>query len=224
MSRFARVSRLRPSGKLLRRGDARPLAAWVSDDGTKARLRITVRDVGAQATMRFIDALEGELGPRLGSQLADAGPVRFAFAGEAYSGFEGTDAVVTDLLGSMMTALGIIFVLLALLFRSVRLGLLSIPPNLVPLVGTMAYMVARDIPLNAATVIIFSISLGLAVDGTIHVLARYREEVGRGMAGGAALIRAARGTGRANRRLLRDADAGLRRALDELLRAGPTLR
>ena len=173
--------------------EADPLKAWLSPDGRQMRFQIKVRDVGAQATMRFIEDLEGELD----RELSGAG-VRFAFTGEAYTGSVGMDAVVGDLLGSLLTAIAIIFVLLSLLFRSLRLGLLSIPPNVIPLVATMAYMVLRDIPLNAATVIIFSISLGLAVDGSIHVLARFREETRqRGSHTHSALLRAARGTGRA---------------------------
>ena len=158
------------------------------------RFQIKVRDVGAQATMRFIEDLEGQLEGALG----EGSGVRFAFTGEAYDGSIGMDAVVGDLLNSLLTAVVIIFVLLTLLFRSIRLGLLSIPPNVIPLVFTMAYMVWRQIPLNAATVIIFSISLGLAVDGSIHVLARFREETReRHFRAHPALIRAARGTGRA---------------------------
>jgi predicted RND superfamily exporter protein len=69
---------------------------------------------------------------------------------------------------------------MSLILRSLRLGLLSIPPNVLPLVFTMAYMRLRGITLNPATVIIFSISIGLAVDGTIHVLARFIEEIRSG--------------------------------------------
>lgn len=173
--------------------DADPLGAWVNDERTHMRFQIKIRDVGAQATMVFIDELRTQLDSGLEGQ-----NVAFAFTGEAYDGSVGMDAVVGDLLYSLLTAVLIIFLLLALLFRSLRLGLLSIPPNVIPLVFTMAYMVARQIPLNAATVIIFSISLGLAVDGSIHVLARFREETRiRGFRAHPALIRAARGTGRA---------------------------
>ena len=173
--------------------EADPLGAWVTDDRAHMRFQIKVRDIGAQATMAFIKDLDDQLD----AALAGRG-VRFAFTGEAYDGSVGMDAVVGDLLYSLLTAVLIIFLLLALLFRSLRLGLLSIPPNIIPLVFTMAYMVARDIPLNAATVIIFSISLGLAVDGSIHVLARFREETRiRKFRSHPALIRAARGTGRA---------------------------
>ncbi len=170
-----------------------PLSEWLTEDGNKARIQFKLRDVGAQATMRFLDVLENVIE---GSLRGDD-TVSVSYTGEAYTGSRGQAAVVNDLLGSLFVAVVIIFLLLAFFFRSIRLGLLSIPPNLIPLVATMAYMVWREIPLNVSTVIIFSISLGLAVNGTIHVLARFREEMHHGIGREAALVRAARGTGRA---------------------------
>ncbi len=170
-----------------------PLAAWLTEDGKKARVQFKLRDVGAQATMTFLDDLEKVVDAQLGGDET----VSYSFTGEAYTGSRGQAAVVNDLLGSLLVAVVVIFLLLAFFFRSIRLGLLSIPPNLIPLVVTMAYMVWREIPLNVSTVIIFSISLGLAVNGTIHVLARFSEEMKSGLGREAALIRAARGTGRA---------------------------
>lgn len=178
---------------ILSKRDENPLDNWEANNGRMVRLQIMVKDVGAQATMALIDDLEAEID----RVFPEGSGVRHGFTGEAHDGSRGQRAVVHDLGSSLATAIVIIFILLSLLFRSVRLGLLSIPPNLIPLVGTLAYMVVRGIPLNAATVIIFSISLGLAVDGTIHVLARFREETARGLRSNAALVRAARGTGRA---------------------------
>jgi hypothetical protein len=170
-----------------------PLSDWLTKDGKKARVEFKLRDVGAQATLRFLDTLEKIIASELGNDPT----VSVAFTGEAYTGSRGQAAVVGDLINSMFVAVVVIFLLLAFFFRSIRLGLLSIPPNLIPLVATMAYMVWREIPLNVSTVIIFSISLGLAVNGTIHVLARFREEMQSGIGREAALVRAARGTGRA---------------------------
>ncbi|RLB53535.1 MAG: hypothetical protein DRJ42_11735 [Deltaproteobacteria bacterium] len=175
---------------LLRRGEIDALGHYLTGDGRHLRLRIMVADIGAQATMRLIDRLEGEL-----SAIRERAEV--ALTGEAFTGSVGTEAVVTDIMRSLGLAILIIFVVLTVLFRSVRLGLLSIPPNLIPLIGTMAWMVVRGMPLNIATGVIFSISIGLAVDGTIHVLARFREEAERGLGQNVALVRAARGTGRA---------------------------
>ncbi len=170
-----------------------PLSDWLTEDGEKVRVQFKLRDVGAQATMRFLDDLEAVIERELGSDET----LSWSFTGEAYTGSRGQAAVVSDLLGSLLIAVVVIFLLLAFFFRSIRLGLLSIPPNLIPLVATMAYMVWREIPLNVSTVIIFSISLGLAVNGTIHVLARFREEMQKGIGREAALVQAARGTGRA---------------------------
>ncbi len=170
-----------------------PLSEWLTEDGKRVRVQFKLRDVGAQATMRFLDTLDKIIELELG----DDETVSVSFTGEAYTGSRGQAAVVNDLLGSLLVAVVVIFLLLAFFFRSIRLGLLSIPPNLIPLVATMAYMVWREIPLNVSTVIIFSISLGLAVNGTIHVLARFREEMRKGIGREAALVRAAKGTGRA---------------------------
>ncbi|MBZ0117720.1 MAG: MMPL family transporter, partial [Sandaracinaceae bacterium] len=60
-----------------------------------------------------------------------------------------------------------------------------------------AYMVVRDIPLHAATTIVFSVAIGLAVDDTIHILARYREEIAAGRSRVSSTIRSLRSSGRA---------------------------
>ena len=109
----------------------------------------------------------------------------------------GLDAVIDDLVGSLLLAIVIIFGFLTILFRDIRLGLLSIAPNVLPLVLTMAFMAVRGIRLNTATAMIFAISIGLAVDATIHLITRFREEERVAPVVEDALIRAARGTGRA---------------------------
>ena len=190
---FKSAKQVRGLVTMMSQREPSPLSDWLTQDGRKVRVQLKLRDVGAQATMRFLDRLEEVIQ----SELGDDRSVSVSFTGEAYTGSRGQAAVVNDLLGSLLVAVVVIFLLLAFFFKSVRLGLLSIPPNLIPLVATMAYMVWREIPLNVSTVIIFSISLGLAVNGTIHVLARFREEMQRGIGREAALIRAARGTGRA---------------------------
>ncbi|MCA9609830.1 MAG: MMPL family transporter, partial [Myxococcales bacterium] len=149
-------------------------------------------DVGAAASLRLIEDVRHRLDERFGPL-----HVRVSMTGEGYTGSVGLNAVVNDLLGSLSTAVLIIFGMLVVLLGSWRLGLLSIPPNIIPLAGTLAWMSMRGMHLNASTVIVFSISLGLAVDGSIHLLARYREEISLGLDRNAALLRAARGTGRA---------------------------
>lgn len=188
--RFSNRAETRALFDLLTRNE-NPLENWVTQDRKSARMQLKLRDVGAHATLELVDDIRAELGRKL-RRFPD---VRVQLTGEAYNSSIGQRTVVEDLGGSMLSAVIVIFFLLAILFRSVRLGLLSIPPNLVPLLGTMAYMVVRGIPLNATTVIIFSVSLGLSDHGTIHFMSRFQQETEAGMWTRAAIIRAARGTG-----------------------------
>ncbi|MEM9187671.1 MAG: MMPL family transporter [Myxococcota bacterium] len=175
-------------------GDKDPMRGYITPDAELARLEVRVADIGAQATMKIIDDFEQQLRHELGP-LADEYAVHLT--GDAYTGSVPIDAVARDMISSLAVAALIIFVMLGVLFRSVRLGLLAVPPNALPLLLAVGWMVLRGFPLNIATAIIFAISLGLAVDGTIHMLARFQEERRGGVDLDTALLNSARGTGRA---------------------------
>ncbi|MEY4514102.1 MAG: hypothetical protein RLZZ450_6224, partial [Pseudomonadota bacterium] len=170
-----------------------PVAPLITSDGKHARLRVRLRDVGSRSTLALIASLQRELERALGNDKQ----VSFAFTGDAYLSSHGLDAVVTDLTGSLGVAVITILVLVFLSFRSVPYTLLLIPPNVIPMVLVMAWMVWRDIPLNAATAIIFSVSIGITVDAGIHLLARLREELAEELLLTTAIMRSVRGTGRA---------------------------
>ena len=169
-----------------------PLSQYLAEGATGARLSIQLQDMGAKSTIEFAEKLE-EKAAALYGPYED---VEVRLTGDAYVASLGLDVVIRDLLWSLATAFVVIFSFLALVLGSGRLALLSIPSNTAPLVVTMGYMAFRAIPINAATAIIFSVSIGLAVDGTIHLLARFREEV-EDYSARSALLRASRGTGKA---------------------------
>ena len=191
--RFESEARIETATAMLEAGERNPIAPYVNGDRTRARLNISVVDFGAQATIRLSDELIAEA-ERIFSTHED---LEFRLTGDAYTGSVGLSSVISDLIGSLLLAVFVIFGFMTLLFGSARLAALSVPPNLIPLVVTMGFMSVMKVPLNAATAIIFSISIGLAVDGSIHVLARFREEVARCASVDYALIAAARGTGKA---------------------------
>jgi hypothetical protein len=170
-----------------------PVSPYLTIDRNRARISIMVQDIGAKELLYLSERLIEQAGVYFG----DLDNITFDLTGEAYINAKGLDAVIRDLLGSLFLAVLIIFGLLTLLFKSPRLGLLSIPPNLIPLVLTLAYMGLRDIRLNTATAMIFSISIGMAVDATIHIFVRFREESRREKSLDEALISASRGAGRA---------------------------
>jgi hypothetical protein len=105
-------------------------------------------------------------------------------------------SVVHDLVSSLALALLIILVVMAALFRSVKVGLLALIPNAIPVLLTLGVMGFAGISLRPGTAVIFSMALGIAVDNSIHFLARFREEQRRSTHINIAIERAVRGSGR----------------------------
>ena len=85
--------------------------------------------------------------------------------------------LVRDLTNSFMLAFGIIFLSMIILFKSFRLSFIAILPNIIPLMAAAAVMGFSGIKLRPSTAMTFSIALGIAVDDTIHFLARFRQEL-----------------------------------------------
>lgn len=85
------------------------------------------------------------------------------------------DYLIQGQISSLATTFLVIFVIIAILFRSARYALLSVPPNVVPVAMTLGFMGFAGINLDGATVLIASISLGVAVDDTIHFIFKFRD-------------------------------------------------
>jgi len=84
--------------------------------------------------------------------------------------------ILTGLKQSLFIAAVTLFVLMMVLFRSVKIGLISMIPNLIPILLTLGTMGLLNIPLNFMTAPLAAIALGIAIDDTIHFLSRFRVE------------------------------------------------
>ena len=91
--------------------------------------------------------------------------------------------LVSSQVDSFAVAFVVVFLLIALLLRSVRLTLLAIPANVLPVLGVLGVMGLSGVPLDASTITISALVLGLVVDDTIHFLYRLREEEKKGEEG-----------------------------------------
>ena len=76
-----------------------------------------------------------------------------------------------------MLAIVLISIIMAILFKTPRMVVVAIIPNLLPLLMTAGLMGWFGIPVKPSTVLIFSISFGISIDDTLHYLARYRQEL-----------------------------------------------
>ncbi|MBU2020572.1 MAG: MMPL family transporter [Bacteroidetes bacterium] len=97
--------------------------------------------------------------------------------GTAVVASEGTQYLVINLFTSLLYAILAISILMAILFRSWRMVIISLIPNLIPLLFTGGIMGWFGIPLKPSTLLVFSIAFGISVDDTIHYLAKYRQEL-----------------------------------------------
>ncbi len=101
----------------------------------------------------------------------------FYITGISVIASEGTQYLVYNLLTSLAIAVVIISIIMALLFRSWRMVIVSLLPNFIPLLVTAAIMGFFQIPIKPSTILVFSIAFGISVDDTIHFLAKYRLEI-----------------------------------------------
>ena len=98
------------------------------------------------------------------------------FTGTSVVAAEGTKYLVKNLITSLIFAILSIAILMAILFRSWRMVVISMIPNMIPLLFTAGIMGWFGIPLKPSTLLVFSIAFGISVDDTIHNLAKYRQE------------------------------------------------
>jgi predicted RND superfamily exporter protein len=106
--------------------------------------------------------------------------------------------LVTSQLSSFATAFVTVFAVIFVVFRSARFGILTIVPNVLPVLAVLGVMGYLDISMNVATVMLASVALGVVDDDTIHFINRYRREIAAGASTDAAIRTATAHEGRAS--------------------------
>jgi hypothetical protein len=101
----------------------------------------------------------------------------YSITGSAVNYTKGTTYLVNNLFISLALAIMVIALLMSVLFRSWKMVVVSLIPNLLPLIITSAIMGIFGIPIKPSTILVFSIAFGISVDDTIHFLAKYRQEL-----------------------------------------------
>ena len=106
--------------------------------------------------------------------------------------------LVTSQLSSFATAFVTVFAVIFVVFRSARFGILTIVPNVLPVLAVLGVMGYLDISMNVATVMLASVALGVVDDDTIHFINRYRREIAAGASTDDAIKTATAHEGRAS--------------------------
>lgn len=148
------------------------LKSFVDSTGQTARISTFMKDVKTDR----MEEIESKLQESI-DKLFPADRYNVYMTGSALIFLKGTKYLVKNLVLSLALAIGLIALFMAYLFRSFRMILISLIPNLLPLLITAGVMGFVGVPIKPSTILVFSIAFGISVDDTIHFLAKYRQEL-----------------------------------------------
>ncbi|HTR30015.1 MAG TPA: MMPL family transporter [Puia sp.] len=155
------------------------LHSFVDTSQQRLRISINMADIGSRQLPIVLGQLQKEAGA-----LFDSSKYKVEFTGTSVTYLEGSNFVIKGLRDSIQWSFLLIAACMLGLFRSVRILLCSLVPNVIPLIVTAGIMGWVGVRLKPSTVIVFSIALGIAIDITIRFLVNYKQEgAGPGGAG-----------------------------------------
>ena len=143
-------------------------------DSTEQYLRISMSmaDVGTEKLPILLKSIEQKA-----NEIFDTTSYKIQLTGTSITFLEGSRFIVNGLKDSIFWAFLLIALCMLYLFKSVRILLCSLIPNVIPLVITAGIMGWVGVPLKPSTVLVFSVALGIAVDITIRFLVNYKQEL-----------------------------------------------
>jgi len=148
----------------------------VNDDGTKTRITSRVHDIGADSIKMLGQRIE-----RWAEANIDQDVIQFKLTGTGLIIDKNAEYIRANLLQGLGVATLIIAGLMALLFWNLRMVLISLIPNIFPLVIGGAFLGFTGVELEAGVSIVFSVIFGIAVDDTIHFLSKFKLARSKGL-------------------------------------------
>ena len=156
----------------VQKGNENMLKSYVDSTGRYARITTFMRDIGTDKMEKIEVRLQDKI-----NHIFPKERYEVTLTGKAYVFEKGTHYLIGNLVQSLLFAILLIALLMAYLFRSFKMIIVSLIPNLLPLIMTAGLMGYFGIPIKPSTILVFSIAFGISVDDTIHFLAKYRQEL-----------------------------------------------
>ncbi len=150
-------------------GENNPFHSFIDSTNRITRVSIQMANIGTKEIQKLTERLRPEI-----DKIFPPAEYKVVLTGTSVVFLEGSSYLVKNLLTSLLLALAVISLLMALLFTSARMIVISLIPQLIPQLMTAALMGYLEIPIKPSTILIFSIALGISVDNAIHFLSRYR--------------------------------------------------
>lgn len=154
------------------KGNQRMFRSIIDSTSRVTRVSIQVADIGSIRMKALMD----ELQPRVDS-IFDPSDYDVKLTGNSIIFLKNNDYLLLNLKESVLLAILLIGTVMYFLFMSFRMVIIALIPSMVPLLLTAAFMGFFQIPLKPSTILIFSIAFGIASDGTMYFLTKYRQEL-----------------------------------------------
>ncbi|MCB4799842.1 efflux RND transporter permease subunit [Neotamlana laminarinivorans] len=148
------------------------LENFVDSTGQYARITTFMKDIGTDKMERIEEDIQTKI-----NKVFPKERYNVTITGKALVFQKGTKYLVKNLAISLSLAIILIALFMAYMFRSFRMIVVSLIPNLLPLLVTAGLMGYLGVPIKPSTILVFSIAFGISVDDTIHFLAKYRQEL-----------------------------------------------
>lgn len=149
------------------------LDSFIDDNSESVRISMKIADVGSN---KLDSLVYGKIKPRL-AEIVEGTKLDVKVTGTTLIYIKGNDYLIGNLRTSMLIAFVLIAIIMGLLFGNFRMIVISLIPNIIPLLITAGLMGYLGIPLKPSTALVFSIAFGISVDDSIHFLAKYRQEL-----------------------------------------------
>jgi predicted RND superfamily exporter protein len=148
------------------------LTSFIDTSRENTRMSINMADVGTEKLPVILNDLRKKT-----DQIFDSSKYKITFTGSTITFLEGSRYIINGLQESLLWAFLFIALCMLYLFKSLRILICSLIPNVIPLVVTAGIMGWVGVRLKPSTVLIFSIALGIAIDVTIRFLVNYKQEL-----------------------------------------------
>lgn len=146
------------------------LAIFYDEEQGYTRIIARFQDVGSDQIELLLDEIDQRL-----AELSERYPeYRFVIPNSPPTGLRSASGILFDLVDSLFLAVPVTIMIIMLVLRSIRLGLISLLPNVFPMAALAATMLVFDIPLQLTGATVFVMCFGIAVDDTIHALVVYQ--------------------------------------------------
>lgn len=163
---------LRPQNDTPKNNFSKLLESFIDTARESTRMSINMADVGTEKLPVIIHNLRNKT-----NHLFDSSKYKITFTGSTITFLEGSTYIINGLKESLLWAFFFIALCMLYLFKSFRILICSLIPNVIPLIVTAGIMGWIGVRLKPSTVLIFSVALGIAIDVTIRFLVNYKQEL-----------------------------------------------